>query len=164
MPGNISQASERSITQEGKKMIQIVYSTQHWIVPRIVMVILAVLLFAVIVTEGTARVKAGETFFVKPGKFFNDGYDRMKLWGTLILFIAYIACLDILGFTATSIIFVFLFNVLYAGTSKKSLILSVILAVASSLIISVMFGVLFNITLPDGICTLAFPDFGFTIY
>lgn len=145
-------------------MIQIVYSTQHWIVPRIVIAILAVLFAVIVVSEGTARVKAGGTFFVKPGKFFNDGYDRVKLWGTLILFIAYIACLDVLGFTVTSVIFVFLFNVLYAGTSRKSLILSVVLAVASSVIISVMFGVLFNITLPSGICTMAFPDLGFTIY
>ena len=58
----------------------------------------------------------------------------------------------------------FLFNVLYAGTEKKSLILSIVLSVASALIISVLFGVVFNITLPSGICTLAFPQFGFTLY
>lgn len=145
-------------------MIQVVYSTQHWIVPRIVMVILAVLLLAIIITEGTARVKAGGTFFVKPGKFFIEGCDHVKLWGTLFLFAAYIVCLDIIGFTVTSIIFVFLFNVLYAGVSKKSLLLSIVLAVASSLIISVMFGVIFNITLPNGVCTMAFPNFGFTLY
>lgn len=128
------------------------------------MVVLAVLLLAIIVTEGMARVKAGGSFFAKPGRFFIDGCDHVKLWGTLILFIAYIVCLDIIGFTVTSMIFVFLFNVLYAGTAKKSLILSVILAVVSSLIIAVMFGVVFNITLPSGICTMAFPDFGFTLY
>ena len=38
-------------------MIQVVYSTQHWIVPHIVMGILVVLLAAIIVTEGMARVK-----------------------------------------------------------------------------------------------------------
>ncbi len=145
-------------------MIQVVYSTQHWIVPRIVMAIIAILLIAIIVTEGTARVKAGGSFFVKPGRFFIEGCDHIKLWGTLVLFIAYIFCLDIIGFTVTSIIFVFLFNVLYAGTEKKSLILSVVLAVVSSVVISVLFGVVFNITLPDGICTMAFPSFGFTIY
>ncbi len=128
------------------------------------MAIIAVLLIAIIVTEGTARVKAGGSFFVKPGRFFIEGCDHIKLWGTLVLFIAYIFCLDIIGFTVTSIIFVFLFNVLYAGTEKKSLILSVVLAVVSSVVISVLFGVVFNITLPDGICTMAFPSFGFTIY
>lgn len=145
-------------------MIQVVYSTQHWIVPKIVMGIIAVLLVAIIVTEGSARVKAGGSFFAKPGKFFIDGCDHLKLWGTLVLFAAYIFCLDIIGFTVTSIIFVFLFNCLYAGMSKKALILSVILSVVSALVISVLFGVVFNITLPSGICTMAFPNFGFTIY
>lgn len=145
-------------------MIQVVYSTQHWIVPKIVMGVLAVLLLGIIVSEGTARVKAGGSFFAKPGKFFIEGCDHFKLWGTLVLFAAYIFCLDIIGFTVTSIVFVFLFNVLYAGTSKKSIILSIILAVASSLIISVLFGIVFNITLPSGLCTMTFADFGITIY
>lgn len=145
-------------------MIQVVYSTQHWIVPKIVIGILVFLLAVIIITEGRARVKAGGAFFEKPGKFFIDGCDHLKLWGTLILFAAYIICLDIIGFTVTSIIFVFLFNILYAGVSKRSLIISVILAVASSLIISIMFGVVFNITLPDGLCTMVFADLGITIY
>lgn len=40
-------------------MIQVVYSTQHWIVPKIVIGILAILLTAIIVSEGYSRVKAG---------------------------------------------------------------------------------------------------------
>lgn len=52
-------------------MIQVVYSTQHWIVPHIVMGILVVLLAAIILTEGMARVKNGEPFFKKPGKFIH---------------------------------------------------------------------------------------------
>lgn len=100
-------------------MIHIVYSTQHWIVPKIVIGILIVFLAAIIITEGMARVKVGEPFFKKPGKFFKDNCDYVKLFGTLILFIGYIACLNVIGFTITSIIFVFLFNVLYAGTGTK---------------------------------------------
>ena len=137
-------------------MIQVVYSTQHWIVPHIVMGILVVLLAAIILTEGMARVKNGEPFFKKPGKFFIDNCDYVKLFGTLVLFIAFIACLNVIGFTVTSIVFVFLFNVLYAGVAPKSLL--------SSIAIAVLFGVVFNITLPSGICTMAFPQFGFTLY
>ena len=44
-------------------MIQIVYSTQHWIVPHIVMGILVVLLAAIILTEGMARVKNGKILY-----------------------------------------------------------------------------------------------------
>lgn len=145
-------------------MIQVVYSTQHWIVPRIVIGILAILLAAIIVSEGYARVKAGGSFFARPGRFFIEGCDRLKLAGTLVLFAAYIFCLDIIGFTFTSIVFVFLFNCLYAGFSKKSLLMSAVLSLAGSLIVSFLFGVIFNITLPSGICTVAFPGLGFTIY
>lgn len=145
-------------------MIKVVYSTEHWIMPIIVMVILAVLLVAIIVTEGMARVKAGGKFIEKPGKFFIENCDHLKLWGTLVLFAGYIVCLNIIGFTVTSMIFVFLFNILYAGTEKKSVLVSVCIAVISSLLIGILFGVVFNITLPSGLCSITFADFGFTIY
>ena len=146
-------------------MIEVVYSTEHWIVPRIVIGVLVVLLLAIIITEGMARVKAGGQFFEKPGRFFIENCDYLKLFGTLVLFIAYIVCLDIIGFTITSIVFVFLFNTLYAGAgSKRTIILSVILAVASSIIISVLFGIVFNITLPSGICTITIRELGITLY
>lgn len=145
-------------------MIQVVYSTEHWIVPIITMGVLVVLLAAIILTEGLARVQEGKPFFQKPGRFFLENYDKMKLWGTLLLFAGYIFALDVIGFTVTSLIFVFLFNVLYTGTSKKALIGSAVIAVVASLLISVMFGIVFNITLPSGMCSITFADFGFTIY
>ena len=145
-------------------MIQVVYSTEHWIVPIITMGVLVVLLAAIILTEGRARVQEGKPFFQKPGRFFLENYDKMKLWGTLLLFAGYIFALDLIGFTVTSLIFVFLFNVLYTGTSKKALIGSAVIAVVASLLISVMFGIVFNITLPSGMCSITFADFGFTIY
>ena len=145
-------------------MIQVVYSTEHWIVPIITMGVVVVLLAAIILTEGRARVQEGKPFFQKPGRFFLENYDKMKLWGTLLLFAGYIFALDVIGFTVTSLIFVFLFNVLYTGTSKKALIGSAVIAVVASLLISVMFGIVFNITLPSGMCSITFADFGFTIY
>ena len=145
-------------------MIQVVYSTEHWIVPIITMGVLVVLLAAIILTAGRARVQEGKPFFQKPGRFFLENYDKMKLWGTLLLFAGYIFALDVIGFTVTSLIFVFLFNVLYTGTSKKALIGSAVIAVVASLLISVMFGIVFNITLPSGMCSITFADFGFTIY
>lgn len=145
-------------------MILVVYSTEHWIVPIITMGVLVVLLAAIILTEGRARVQEGKPFFQKPGRFFLENYDKMKLWGTLLLFAGYIFALGVIGFTVTSLIFVFLFNVLYTGTSKKALIGSAVIAVVASLLISVMFGIVFNITLPSGMCSITFADFGFTIY
>lgn len=145
-------------------MIQVVYSTEHWIMPRITMGILAVLLAAIIVTEGLARVKSGGTFLAKPKPFFIANPDFFKLFGTLALFAAYIAVLNIFGFTVTSLVFVFLFNVLYNGTKPKSLLVSAVISVVSCLLISIMFGVVFNITLPSGMFSITFVDFGITIY
>ncbi len=145
-------------------MINVVYSTEHWIVPRIVMGVLVVLLLAIIITEGRARVSEGGSFIAKPGRFFIDGYDKVKLWGTLILFAGYIFVIDKVGFTVTSMIFVLLFNLLYAGLGKKQILVSVIIAIVAPLIISIMFGVVFNITLPKGMCSITFVDYGFTIY
>lgn len=145
-------------------MIKVVYSTQHWIVPTITLMVLGVLLIAIIAVEGVARQKQGEAFIKMPGRFFIENYDKFKLWGTLILFIAYIFCLDIVGFTVTSIVFVFLFNLLYGGLSKKAILTSVVISVVGSLVISVLFGIIFNITLPGGFCSITFANFGFTIY
>ena len=89
-------------------MIKVVYSTQHWIVPRIVMVILAVLLVAIIVTEGMARVKNGGAFLAKPGRFFKKDCDHVKLWGTLVLFA--VVPFNILKGTIVSVVTVLLYK------------------------------------------------------
>ncbi|NCC06677.1 MAG: tripartite tricarboxylate transporter TctB family protein [Clostridia bacterium] len=145
-------------------MINVVYSSEHWIMPTIVIGILVILLAAIIITEGLARKKKGEAFFKKAGKFFIDKADFVKLFGTLVLFIAYIALVDVIGFTVTSIVFVFLFNLLYTGFSKKAVIMSVVISVVASLTISVLFGIVFNITLPSGMLSLTFTDLGITFY
>ncbi len=145
-------------------MINVVYSTEHWIMPKIIMALMLIFALAIIITEGMERTKKGEAFFKIPKSFFIPNADFVKLFGTLILFAGYIFTLDKLGFTVTSIIFVFLFNILYAGTSKKSILVSIIIAVVGSLLISIAFGVVFQITLPSGALTLVFPDLGFTIY
>ncbi len=145
-------------------MINVVYSTEHLIVPTIIAIVLVVLLAAIIITEGMARVKNGRGFFEKPGRFFKEDADFFKLFGTLVLFAGYIFCMDIIGFTVTSIVFVFLFNCLYAGVSKKALVSSIIISIIAPLIISIAFGVFFKITLPDGLMSVTFVDYGFTIY
>lgn len=145
-------------------MIEVVYSTQHKIVPTIIGGILVVLFLIICLTEGMERVKQGEKFFPKPEPLFIPDYDKVKLWGTLILFIAYIYALEIVGFTVTSMVFVLLFNLLYAGLEKSAVIKSVIISVVGSLFISLLFGKVFNITLPSGFCTITFVDLALTIY
>lgn len=148
--------------------IDVVYSTQHWIFPTIIITILVILGLAILVTEGVGRVKAGKGFISKPGRFFVENYDKVKLWGCVLLMVAYFFLLDKIGFTVCSIVFVFLFNTLFAGPDRmknvKYHVTSVIISVVSVLLISILFGTAFDITLPDGICTIWIQSLGITIF
>ena len=148
--------------------INLVYSTQHWIMPTIIITILVILGLAIIVTEGLARMKAGNGFFTKPGRFFAENYDKVKLWGCLVLMVAYFALLNVIGFTVCSIVFVFLFNTLFAGPDrmkdKKYHLVSLLISVVSVMLVSILFGVFFDITLPDGICTIWIKALGITLF
>ena len=69
--------------------INVEYSTQHWIFPIITIGILVILGVLLIALEGRARIKAGKGFFVKPGRFFVEHYDKFKFWGTIALMVVY---------------------------------------------------------------------------
>jgi uncharacterized protein with PQ loop repeat len=57
--------------------------------------------------------------------------------------------LELIGFLPASLIFVFLFNILFAGAkNKKSILVSAIISIVASVGIWYIFGYLFNITLP----------------
>lgn len=148
--------------------INVEYSTQHWIFPIITIGVLVLLGILLIILEGRARVKAGGSFFAKPGRFFAEHYDKFKFWGCIVLMIVYFFLLDKLGFTFWSMICLYLFNTLFANqTQLKSAryhVTSVIISVVACLIISVVFGTLFAITLPSGLFTIEIPSLGFILY
>lgn len=148
--------------------IDVVYSTQHWIFPIITIGVLVVLGVLLIALEGRARVKAGKGFFVKPGRFFEENYDKIKFWGCIALMVLYFFLLDKIGFTACSIVFLFLFNTLFANKTQmknpKYHIVSLIISVVACLVISIVFGTVFAITLPSGICTIEIPALSLIIY
>lgn len=148
--------------------IDIVYSTQHWIMPKILMTILVLLGALIFVLEGRARVKKGGSFLPKMGKLFAENYDKIKFWGCLVLMAAYYFLLDKIGFTVCSMIFLILFNTLFAGKDrmkdKKYHINSVIISVVACVLVSIVFGTVFAITLPSGICTIEIPAWNFIMY
>ena len=148
--------------------INVEYSTQHWIFPIITIGILVILGVLLIALEGRARIKAGKGFFVKPGRFFVEHYDKVKFWGTIALMVVYFFLLDKLGFTFWSIICLFLFNTLFANKAQlknpRYHITSLIISVVACLIISVVFGTAFAITLPSGLLTIEIPSLGFILY
>ncbi|HJC00110.1 MAG TPA: tripartite tricarboxylate transporter TctB family protein [Candidatus Flavonifractor merdavium] len=148
--------------------INVVYSTQHWIFPTITIGILVILGVLLIVLEGRARVKAGKGFFAKPGRFFEENYDKVKFWGCLALMFVYFFFLDKIGFTIWSIVCLFLFNTLFANKQQmknpRYHITSLIISVVACVVISLVFGTLFAITLPSGLCTIEIPALGFILY
>ncbi len=113
------------------------------------------ILFLIILIQRAIKCKKTGTPFInfKNYHFFKPGYDKLKLWGSLILFILYIIALPKLHFAWASVIFIFLFNVLFDYKPEKpfdikSIIISLIISFAGSWGVWYLFFKVFNITLP----------------
>lgn len=126
--------------------INITYSTSHMLFPKIVMGILTVLAITIVIQE---LKKKKECKADEKKCFFIEGFDKVKLFGSLILFVGYIFAMEWTSFLPASIVFMMLFNLLYAGWhSKKSIIVSAVISVFTPLLVWYLFGIVFNITLP----------------
>lgn len=130
--------------------LKIINSTSHWVMPRIVMGILVVLLVIIGIQRLTHCRKTGTPFIqLKNYRFFRPGWDKVKLLGGILTFVAYIYLMEFLTFLPASIISIFIFNVLFDNErTKKSMITSGVISVGFSVFIWLIFGVLFRITLP----------------
>ena len=130
--------------------LKIINSTSHWVMPRIVMGILVVLLVIIGIQRLIHCRKTGTPFIqLKNYRFFRPGWDKVKLLGGILTFVAYIYLMEFLTFLPASIISIFIFNVLFDNErTKKSLITSGVISVGFSVFIWLIFGVLFRITLP----------------
>jgi hypothetical protein len=130
--------------------------------------ILAILLAIMFLQHVVKCKKEGKPVFrLKGYRFFVENWDKVRFLGTLILLVAYFPAMELMGFLAASILFVFLFNVLFCGVEQlasipvafktrtfwsnpdfKSLLISLIISVVSSVLIWFIFGQVFKITLP----------------
>ena len=130
--------------------LKIINSTSHWVMPRIVMGILVVLLVIIGIQRLIHCRKTGTPFIqLKNYRFFRPGWDKVKLLGGILSFVAYIYLMEFLTFLPASIISIFIFNVLFDNErTKKSMITSGVISVGFSVFIWLIFGVLFRITLP----------------
>jgi hypothetical protein len=130
--------------------IKIIHSQSHLVFPKIVIGVLLILLVVMIIQAIVKARKENKPLLnLKNKKFFVENYDKIKLFGSLALFVLYVLSLELLGFLIASIVFITLFNILFAATkSKKSLINSVIISVIASFTLWFLFGYVFNITLP----------------
>ena len=131
--------------------INYVPSTSHLIFPPIILGILIFLLVIMFIQRTIKCKKNNEKIFdYKNYTFFQKNWDKLKLIGTLVLFILYIKSMLIFGFLLSSIVFISLFNILFVGiqNNKKSLINSVAISSGFSVGIWFLFGYVFQITLP----------------
>ncbi len=143
-------------------------STSHWIFPPIIMWILGILFAIMLILKIIRCKKSGTPFFgFLKSRIFVENWDKARLIGTVLLFVLYIVFMDIIGFLAASIVFVFCYNVLYAGIGQlkeipaavksraplknaafRSVLISLVMAVVFSTLIWFLFGQVFRITLP----------------
>ena len=144
-------------------------SVMHLFVPKAVAIILAILGVALIIQRMKECKKKGKPFFNFKGyRFFDPSYDKVKFWGSVILFVLYVASLPVIHFVPAGIIFVTLYNILYTNcinlqkifkqknahdydlpmVNVKDLIISVVIGVVVSVFLWALFFKVFNITLP----------------
>ncbi len=126
----------------------------HLFFPQLIGTICLILFVIILIQRFIKCMKDGTPFINFKGyHFFTPGYDKLKFWGSLILSIGYIAALPILHFVNASMIFIFLFCLLFdyqkgAGIKFLSLLVSAIIAVGGSWLTWYLFFQVFNITLP----------------
>jgi len=129
--------------------LKVQYSTSHYFFPKIVIGILIILAVIIAIKKIVIRVCTKQPLFTKEWRFFVPDADFFMLGGSLGIFILYIWLMGIIGFLASSLICVFLFNALFCRALKpKSLLVSVASTVIVSLVVWFLFAVVFNISLP----------------
>lgn len=124
------------------------FSESHLVFPRITTNILIFLGALILISNIYKKYKAG-TLTQFRFKFFKEGFDKFKFFGTMGLLVGYVLMLERIGFLTSSIVFVFLATMLFYGNlQKKTIIISIVNSLATSYIIWFIFGKLINITLP----------------
>ncbi|WP_066048422.1 tripartite tricarboxylate transporter TctB family protein [Robertmurraya korlensis] len=128
--------------------MEITYSEYHLIFPKIIQTILIILLLAILVQQVSKRIRSGnKNIFFK--KMMVENFDKLKFFGTILLLFGYVFFLEVIGFIAASIIFMFVLTILLRGNLKRNtLIISLVNSVTTSVLVWFFFGYLFDITLP----------------
>ena len=139
------------------------FSTSHWLFPPIIIGILVLLLVIMLIIRVVVCVKQKKHFFPKMDTpFLEKGWDKLKLLGTVVLFVLYIFAMQLIGFLPASILMMLLYSFLYSGfgtektenggSSKAVIIRSILISLANSVIASVvvwfLFARVFRVMLP----------------
>ena len=116
-------------------------------VPRIILVLLAVISVMILISGILKVRKEGDTDeSAKP-----DMNERLPFILTFILIAVYILSVSILGYIVSTTIYLFLQIFILSCFSKKRLVLNVIIAIGTSVILFCIFRYGFDVFLPRGI-------------
>lgn len=136
--------------------INLTYSDYHKIFPKIIIYFLVFLGILLIIKTVVNKIKFKKT--VSESQTYNqenteeqpkDKFNKTMFIGSVILLIIYGFALDWFGFIYSTIIFVILSTLLYKGSvNKKAILISISNALATTITIWLVFGKLFDITLP----------------
>lgn len=132
--------------------LDIDFNNYHLVFPYAIGAILAILLVAMGAKKAIAGVasRSGGASAPRPGfSFFDIGFDRKKLFGALGCTVAYALLLTPLGFLLSSILFMLGISLIFKPDFRpRALIGLVANSVITPLVIWVVFGQMFDITLP----------------
>ena len=127
--------------------LEIKFSESHLFFPKVIFTILIILGIGIIIENLHKRRREQKTGF--NFKFFIDNYDKVKFFGTIAALIFYVLLLEKLGFIIATLIFMFIATILFEGNLKgRTLAISAVSSVATTLISWYFFAHLINITLP----------------
>ena len=135
----------------------------HWIVPPAVISLLVVLLAAILIRRAVRCAKKHTPFLNFKAHILVENWDKIKLIGTFVLLFLYPFAMGSIHFLPASILFIFLFNILFCGVDTlamvvqggglknegvRSLLVSLAISIVGSTLIWYIFGHIFKITLP----------------
>ncbi|GAA1194939.1 tripartite tricarboxylate transporter TctB family protein [Prauserella alba] len=129
--------------------LDVAFSDYHLVFPVAIGTILAALLVIIGIKSLVTRLGSGPQDSRLSFRFFDEGFDRKKLFGTLACLFAYVLVLNLLGFLLSSILFVVAISLVFKPTKDKRVLAGIaVSAVCTPLAIWLVFGQLFDITLP----------------
>lgn len=132
--------------------LDIDFSSYHLVFPYAIGTLLVVLLLAMGIKRAVSAVSArsAESDAAKAQfRFFDAGFDWKKLFGTLACTVAYVLLLDPLGFLFSSVLFIFVISLVFKPKfTPRALIGPAANAVLTPLVLWLVFGQMFDITLP----------------
>lgn len=129
--------------------LDIEFSHYHLIFPIAIGAILVVLLIVMAAKGLTGWLTRSSNSTGQRFRLFDKGFDWKKLFGTVVLLLVYALVLVPLGFVVASIAFMLVISFIYKpDINRRSLIAIAANAFCTPVIIWLVFGQLFDITLP----------------